>query len=76
MSGRVDDAADWLRLGHGSGHRTGRSTGSKMRVAIKRLKKEFDEIERSAGDLPFTVHPLEVGRRQWRRTGTRTDEGS
>lgn len=31
-----------------------------MRVAVKRLKKEFDEIERSAGDLPFTVHPLEV----------------
>lgn len=30
-------------------------------VAIKRLKKEYDEIEKAGAELPFTVHPLEVG---------------
>lgn len=48
-------AATALRIGRGTAREGG------MRVAVKRLKKEFDEIERSAGDLPFTVHPLEVG---------------
>lgn len=34
--------------------------GRQMRVAVKRLKKEFDEIERSEEGLPFKVYPLEV----------------
>lgn len=29
-------------------------------IAIKRLKKEYDEIERDLAELPFTVYPLEV----------------